>query len=98
MTGCQLDSDSAFPTVTCRAAQIHRSVPESIQEKFSKPKKKKKKKRQKERSYVDIWGAHWWQTSDHTQVSSEGKRIQHDLDVVEAVLFPFKGVSVVCYA
>lgn len=33
-----------------------------------------------------------------TQVSSEGKRIQHDLDVVEAVLFPFKGVSVVCYA
>ena len=44
MTGCQLDSDSAFPTVTCRAAQIHRSVPESIQEKFSKPKKKKDRK------------------------------------------------------
>lgn len=89
MTGCQLDSDSAFPTITCRAAQIHRCV----------QKKKILLKKKKEKSAV-MWtyGEHIGGRLLITQVSSEGKRIQHDLDVVEAVLFPFKGVSVVCYA
>lgn len=53
---------------------------------------------QKTKEWTWTYGEHIGGRVLITQVSSEEKRIEQDLDVVGTVLFPFKGVSVVCPA
>lgn len=71
-------------TDTKSKEQINRNVPHS-------------QRSQKTKEWTRTYGEHIGGRVMITQVPSE-KRIQQDLDVVGAVLFPFKGVSVVCPA